>query len=69
LLVYPFSGIKSVSITRSDTSRLRPEEYLNDTIIEFYLKYLQDRLRESNPDLVNQVHFFNSFFYSQLTAK
>lgn len=38
ILVYPFSGTGAVNITKGDLRRLRPGEYLNDTLIEFGLK-------------------------------
>ena len=29
----------SVTITNADLNRLQPNEFLNDTLIEFYLRY------------------------------
>ncbi|KAJ1960767.1 hypothetical protein IWQ62_004103 [Dispira parvispora] len=69
LFVFPFSGVKSVTITTADVPRLDAGEYLNDSIIEFYLKFLQVNLRRDNPELADQIHIFNTFFYPQLTAK
>lgn len=39
VLMYPPTGIGALSIMNSDLRRLEPEEYLNDTLIEFGLKY------------------------------
>ncbi|KAJ1982586.1 hypothetical protein H4R35_000212 [Dimargaris xerosporica] len=69
LFIYPFSGIKSVTVTTHDLYRLNDGEYLNDSVIEFYLKYLQERLVATNPELAANVHIFNTFFYPQLVAK
>ena len=47
ILVYPASGTGAVNITRADLKRLEPGQYLNDTLIEFGLKYVafgQDNL-------------------------
>ncbi len=38
ILVYPFNGISAVSIYSDDLNRLRPDEFLNDTIVDLYLK-------------------------------
>ncbi|RPD77389.1 hypothetical protein L226DRAFT_321252 [Lentinus tigrinus ALCF2SS1-7] len=69
ILVYPFSGTGAVNITRGDLKRLDPGQYLNDTIIEFGLKVWLDELRRDRPELAEQVHVFNSFFYKKLNAK
>lgn len=37
--MYPPTGTGALSIMQSDLRRLQPEEYLNDTLIEFGLKY------------------------------
>lgn len=42
VLLYPFDGTDTlgrVSITFGDLTRLAPGEFLNDTIIDFYLRY------------------------------
>ena len=38
ILVYPPRGPGAVSIANSDLNRLRPNRFLNDTLIEFGLK-------------------------------
>lgn len=40
MLVYPPGAPGAVTITKGDFSRLQPGEYLNDTLIEFALKYV-----------------------------
>ncbi|KAI0755307.1 hypothetical protein C8Q80DRAFT_1094338, partial [Daedaleopsis nitida] len=69
VLVYPFSGTGAVNITRGDLKRLDAGQYLNDTIIEFGLKLWLDDLRKTRPELAEQVHIFNSFFYKKLVSK
>ena len=65
---YPFHGGRGVVTVRmSDAERLNEGEFLNDTIIEFYLKYLYLQKLSSNTRKI--THFFNSFFYQQLTSK
>ena len=38
ILVYPFSGPGALNVTKSDLARLKPDEFLNDTLIELGLK-------------------------------
>lgn len=40
ILVYPSSGAGALNIMKSDVKRLNPMCYLNDTLIEFGLKYV-----------------------------
>jgi Ulp1 family protease len=63
------SGIGSLNITNGDVSRLKPGEFLNDTLIEFGLKLWLNELHGSNPELASQVHVFSSFFYKKLSTK
>lgn len=38
VLIWPHEGVGAVSVTHGDKQRLRPEEFLNDTLIELGLK-------------------------------
>jgi len=53
----------------SDLKRLKPEEYLNDTLIEFGLKLWLNDLRGKDPALADQIHVFSSFFYKKLNNR
>ncbi|KAJ2869107.1 hypothetical protein GGI22_000449 [Coemansia erecta] len=66
---YPRGGPKAISVTGADISRLYRGEFLNDTIIEFYLRYIGENLRKSNPELYSQCFFFNSFFFKKLSHR
>lgn len=55
-----------VSVTTADLPRLEPGEFLNDTIIDFYLRYIQRS--EVSAHRRDQVYIFSSFFYSKLAA-
>ena len=39
MFVYPFQGRNRVTVHVEDARRLSPGEFLNDNIIEFYIKY------------------------------
>jgi Ulp1 family protease len=46
---------------------LEPNEFLNDNIIEFYMKYIQ--LSILNNEDRDKYHFFNSFLYKSYGGK
>ncbi|KAI4883783.1 hypothetical protein NFI96_012392 [Prochilodus magdalenae] len=68
LIQYPPPPAKGgITVTAEDLECLRDGEFLNDVIIDFYLKYLQ--LERADQDVANRSHIFSSFFYKQLTRK
>ncbi|KAG0704265.1 hypothetical protein DFH29DRAFT_873884 [Suillus ampliporus] len=69
ILVYPPSGPGALNLMGSDLNRLRPHEFLNDTLIEFGLKLWLTELKAQNPDFAEQIHVFSSFFYKKLNNK
>lgn len=66
MLVYPQSGTGAVTINRGELARLEPGEFLNDSLIELGLKIWLNNLRERDPNLVDQIHVFSSFFFKKL---
>ncbi|XP_046711480.1 sentrin-specific protease 6 isoform X2 [Silurus meridionalis] len=66
LVIYPPPPAKGgFSITNEDLHCLNEGNYLNDVIIDFYLKYLVcEKLQEMD---ANRFHAFSSFFYRSLT--
>ncbi|NWW44757.1 SENP7 protease, partial [Pedionomus torquatus] len=66
LIVYPPPPAKGgLGVTREDLECLEYGEFLNDVIIDFYLKYLL--LEKAPKHLADRVHIFSSFFYKCLT--
>ncbi|KAK4656960.1 hypothetical protein QC762_208980 [Podospora pseudocomata] len=57
-----------VQVTKDDIPRLDEGQYLNDSIIEFGLKYLFEKFTDKHPDLSKRVYMHNSFFYTSLTG-
>lgn len=55
---------ENIQITEDDLDCLKPYHYLNDKIINFYLKYLYRTLL--NHDQQRRVHIFDSFFSEAL---
>lgn len=66
-MVYPQNGKKKAEVTVEDRDRLRDDEFLNDNLIAFYMRFLQDHMERTNPEAAKQVYFFNSYFYDTLT--
>ncbi|KAL1822962.1 probable ubiquitin-like-specific protease 2B isoform X2 [Daucus carota subsp. sativus] len=62
-VIYPKGDPDAVSISKRDVDRLEPEIFVNDTIIDFYIKYLKNKI---DPSERHRFHFFNSFFYPKL---
>ncbi|KAH0171200.1 cysteine proteinase, partial [Aureobasidium melanogenum] len=63
-LTYPAVGTNRTTIDAEDIARLDDGELLNDNIISFCLREMQ----ENNPDLKGKAHIFNSFFYETLST-
>ncbi|XP_066255314.1 uncharacterized protein [Euwallacea similis] len=66
ILMYPKEGQGRLSINTEDYVCLAVDQFLNDKIIDFYLKYLWENLA---PELQEKVHIFSTFFYKRLTTK
>ncbi|XP_027896333.1 sentrin-specific protease 6 [Xiphophorus couchianus] len=68
LMVYPPPPAKGgISVTNEDLHCLNDGEFLNDVIIDFYLKYLVlERLKKED---AQRIHVFSSFFYKRLNQR
>ncbi|XP_026881859.1 sentrin-specific protease 6 isoform X3 [Electrophorus electricus] len=68
LIVYPPPPAKGgISVTNEDLHCLNDGEFLNDVIIDFYLKYLfMEKLRKED---ALRSHVFSSFFYKRLNQR
>ena len=65
---YPPTGSSSVSVTMEDYYCLEDESFLNDSVIDFYFKWLQFSGKLSEPDR-ERTHIFSTFFYKRLTTR
>lgn len=55
-----------VPITSDDAARLTPGCYLNDNLVDFYIKYIEGVLAPQCLSAEEPVLFFSSFFYGNL---
>ncbi|XP_048841058.1 sentrin-specific protease 6 isoform X2 [Brienomyrus brachyistius] len=68
LMVYPPAPAKGgISVTNEDLHCLSDGEFLNDVIIDFYLKYLF--LEKLKTEDAQRSHVFSSFFYKRLNQR
>lgn len=65
LLQYPLGQRGAVTLHCADLDYLKPEGMLNDTIIDFYMKYIHNERIPS--ERRSSVFILNTFFYSKLT--
>ncbi|KAM4559905.1 sentrin-specific protease 7b isoform 3-T5 [Odontesthes bonariensis] len=68
LLRYPLApGKGRITVTTEDLACLDAGEFLNDVIIDFYLKYLL--LEGVGGPVAQRSHVFSSFFFKQLSRR
>ncbi|XP_029569817.1 sentrin-specific protease 6 isoform X1 [Salmo trutta] len=66
IILYPPPPARGgISVTNEDLHCLNEGEFLNDVIIDFYLKYLVSAMLKEED--ANRSHMFSSFFYKCLT--
>ncbi|KAG5857300.1 hypothetical protein ANANG_G00017990 [Anguilla anguilla] len=68
IMVYPPPPAKGgIVVTNEDLHCLNTGEFLNDVIIDFYLKYfVLEKLRKED---AHRIHVFSSFFYKRLNQR
>ena len=66
-LIYPKEGKKRITVEWSDLEKLDEGEFLNDNLLSFYLRFLEQQLGDRKPHIAKKVYFFNSYFFATLT--
>lgn len=56
-----------VIVDVDDIPRLDDGEFLNDNLVQFWIRYLEYWLEKDEPVLRDRIHFMSSFFYAKLT--
>ena len=62
----PVGSLDGILVSDEDVKCLAPGVYLNDSIINFYLKYLY--YEQFSSIQRRSTYLFNSFFYSKLVS-
>lgn len=65
ILIYPPVGKGGIPINTKDFVCLGIDQYMNDVIIDFYLKYLHTEILTETQRA--KTHIFSTFFYNTLT--
>ena len=66
-IVYPAVGKGRARVDMGDIEKLDDGEFLNDNLIVFYLRYLQEKLEQDHPEWAKRIYFQNTFFYQKLS--
>lgn len=66
---FPPDGAGNVSVSNEDYACLEVEQFLNDVIIDFYLKYLQYGKYQDREAVLEKTHIFTTYFYKRLTTR
>lgn len=67
IFVYPPGVRGSVRVTAEERERLSQRKYLNDSLIDFYIKYLETCLLTQPKQLHESRTFFSSFFFGRMS--
>ncbi|KAK6432214.1 hypothetical protein LTR95_011615, partial [Oleoguttula sp. CCFEE 5521] len=65
-VLYPSDGLRKVTVDFGDIERLDEGEFLNDNLVGYALRRIEEEMGPANK---TEVHFFNSFFFTSLMNK
>lgn len=63
---YPPGERGKITVTAEERERLKHRKYLNDSLIDFYLKYLESTWNQNPRNARRRAKFFSSFFFGVL---
>lgn len=66
IFMYPPGERGNIRVTTEERERLKQHKYLNDSLIDFYLKFLETDLKRRPPPFNFATKFFSSFFFGVL---
>lgn len=67
-LRYKFHDGPEITVTERDFTTLQRNNWVNDVIIDFGLKYIVEDAIKKGLVAASEIHSFNSFFYTKLTS-
>ena len=68
MVYYPDHGKSRVKITKADYDVLGEFEMLNDSAIDFYLKWIEHVILVQSKSMVQEFLFFGTFFFKKMTT-
>lgn len=66
IFMYPPGGRGKIRVTAEERERLKQKKYLNDSLIDFYIKFLETEMNEKPSQIRLTAKFFSSFFFGIL---
>ncbi|KAH3664008.1 hypothetical protein OGAPHI_004722 [Ogataea philodendri] len=66
-LKYRFASRKSMIVSNKDFNSLYNGNWVNDSIVDFFMQYNLQRARKAGTLGASRIELFNSFFYTKLT--
>lgn len=67
-LIFPPTGKNRATVDKVDIPRLDEGEFLNDNLINFYIRHLEHKLEKERPELLRKIYFFSTFFFEKLKS-
>lgn len=67
-LVYPPTGRNRAQVDHSDLEKLQDGEFLNDSIISFYMTWAAKQAEEQGNLPENKVYWYNTHFYTKMAG-
>ncbi|KAF2096035.1 hypothetical protein NA57DRAFT_59094 [Rhizodiscina lignyota] len=67
-ITFPMTGKDRATVMFEDLPRLDDGEFLNDNLIDFYIRWSRENAMKAGRLPDGLVHFFNTFFYEKLTS-
>lgn len=67
MLFYRLLCYSEIDIQQQDVLCLADEQFLNDSILDFWLQYVEHEILP--PEAKDRTYMFSTFFYKRLTTK
>jgi len=68
-LSYPHDDADAVTLTLGDFERLNDGQFLNDSLIDFWCRFIAERLKQKDRPHRSRLHIFSSFFFAKLVQQ
>jgi sentrin-specific protease 7 len=68
-LSYPHGNADAVTLTLGDVERLDDGQFLNDSLIDFWCRFIEERMARYGLAHRSRLHIFSSFFFAKLVQQ